>query len=122
MDKICTTPFKKLEIAWDGKVYTCCPSFIKYNYIGNILDENVVSLDDIWNSEKAQIIRKNILENNYSMCDLEICREKYLDEKYEELAIWKTTNPLHNDFLKIIKNVKEIDYYKCIIPPIFQKL
>lgn len=81
MDKICITPFKKLEIAWDGKVYTCCPSFIKYNYIGNILDENVVSLNDIWNSEKAQIIRKNILENNYSLCDLDICREKYLEEK-----------------------------------------
>ena len=87
MDKICTTPFKKLEITWDGKVYTCCPSFIKYNYIGNILDDNIVSLDDIWNSEKSQLIRKNILENNYSMCDLDICREKYLEEKKEEYTI-----------------------------------
>lgn len=91
MKKICTKPFKKIEISSDGKVYTCCPSYInKSYYIGNILSDDVSTVDDIWNSKIAQEIRNNILNEDYSMCNLNLCRERFLEDD----TGYTTTPPL----------------------------
>ena len=79
--KICLKPFNNLEIDIQGNVYTCCPCYIDYHNIGNIFDENVKSIDDIWYSEKAKILREKILNGDYSLCNSEICRESAFVEK-----------------------------------------
>ncbi len=78
--KICSKPFTKIEIDSYGDVYTCCPCYIKYNKIGNIWDKNVKTIEDIWNSKEAKEFRRKILNNDYSLCNLDICREISLEE------------------------------------------
>jgi radical SAM protein with 4Fe4S-binding SPASM domain len=53
---ICLQPFTTMEFTPNGDVFTCCPPWIKFN-IGNIRDNTLV---EIWNSEKAKIIRNKI--------------------------------------------------------------
>lgn len=69
-NNICKVPFGYIEIFGNGDVYTCCPDYIYNGCIGNIFKQPFL---DIINSERAIQIRKNILENNYSMCNLDLC-------------------------------------------------
>lgn len=63
-------PFGFIEIFGNGDVYTCCPDYIYNGCIGNIFKQPFL---DIINSERAMQIRKNSLENDYSMCNLDLC-------------------------------------------------
>lgn len=69
ISNVCKAPFFYIEVFGDGEVYNCCPSYIKYS-IGNIYKN---SIEEIWNSDKAKTIRKQILSNNYSCCHTELC-------------------------------------------------
>lgn len=76
--KICSIPFKKIEIDSFGDVYTCCPCYINNNKIGNIFDENITSVFDIWNSKQAVELRQKLINADYSLCNLDICKEMEL--------------------------------------------
>ncbi len=80
MALVCTHPFISLEIDQFGDVYTCCPGYINYNKIGNIFEKDNCTLESIWHSEVANNLREKILNDDYSMCNLEICRQKSLEE------------------------------------------
>ena len=67
---ICKVPFSEIEIHNNGDVYVCCP-IKNRTVIGNIYKED--NFDNIWYSEIAQNLRKEILEQNYCKCDLNIC-------------------------------------------------
>jgi len=54
--EICLRPFTEIMLDENGLIYTCCPEFVKYFYIGNILEN---SFEDIWFGEKAAAFRKN---------------------------------------------------------------
>ena len=69
MSNICKAPFFYIEVFGDGNVYNCCPSYIKFP-IGNFYKN---SIEEIWNSQQAKAIRKQILKNNYSCCRTELC-------------------------------------------------
>ena len=83
----CKIPFGFIEIFPNGNVFTCCPSYIKNGCIGNIFKEPFL---DIINSNRAIEIRKNILNHDYSMCNLDLCYPNemlfasQLDSKYIE--------------------------------------
>ena len=66
----CTRPFHEIEIHSTGEVYTCCPNWNKFYSIGNIFKD---SFENVWNSDKAIDVRKRILNNDYSLCDVENC-------------------------------------------------
>lgn len=87
MSVICPQPFLSLEIDSFGDVYTCCPSYINYNKIGNIYDDKTTTLENIWYSDAAINLRKKILQGDYSLCNLDICRQNYdhkdVEIKYE---------------------------------------
>jgi len=68
----CPQPFNRIEIYENGDVYNCCPPFINYYSIGNIFK---TPFDEIWNGEKVKTLRKNILNNDYSLC-ADICNLK----------------------------------------------
>lgn len=80
---ICIKPFTSIEIDPYGDVYTCCPAFLRHNTvrnlnsIGNILND---SFEEIWYSPKAIELRQCMLNGDYSKCDLNLCRQRTLEE------------------------------------------
>ena len=68
--KFCKEPFQNVEIHPDGVVYACCPNFSNYYKIGNIFEN---SFEEVWNSDKIQELRRRILNNDYSLCDVNGC-------------------------------------------------
>ena len=102
----CQKPFCECEIYCDGKVYTCCPNYFKEDYyIGNIFEAE--SFDDIWYSDKAVELRKKLLNNDYSLCNNDIC---YKDFKYEKINL----SP-HPDYPKGVRFSYDISCnIKCI--------
>ena len=53
-----------------GDVFMCCSSWLKTPPIGNIKHQSV---DEIWNGEKAQEIRRSILDGSFKYCDRTRC-------------------------------------------------
>ena len=54
--KDCRSPWNRLSFDWNGDVYNCCnPVGLEHYCLGNILES---SLEDIWNCEKMQYIRR----------------------------------------------------------------
>ncbi len=86
-EQICIQPFTALEIDSFGDVYTCCPSYINYNKIGNILSDNISSLADIWYSDKACELRRRILAGDYSLCNLQLCRQRHFSGNKSDYEI-----------------------------------
>lgn len=84
MNNVCIQPFTAIEVTRNGDVYTCCPPFINNYSIGNIYESE--NIEDLWFSQKAEVLRKKILNNDYSLCNLELCRQIKLasDENYNE--------------------------------------
>ena len=91
---ICQKPFCECEIYSDGRVYTCCPDYFKEDYyIGNIFE--VSSFDEIWYSDKAIELRQKLLNNDYSLCNNDIC---YKDFKYGKINL-----SLHPEYPKTLR-------------------
>jgi len=67
--KYCEKPFEYLEITPTGDCVLCCPAWLP-NIIGNIYEESII---DIWNGEKANIIRQTILDGSYAYCSNTLC-------------------------------------------------
>ena len=57
--KPCVKPFREMGICYDGSVNICCCDFANECAIENI--HNVLSLDDIWNSELMLAYRRMLL-------------------------------------------------------------
>ena len=70
-DKFCRYPFWHMEIDPLGNVSCCCPDFTDFYFFGNIFEED--NFKNIWNGEKWNNFRKNILCGDYSNCKLEMC-------------------------------------------------
>lgn len=76
---VCLNPFENIEILSEGKVYTCCSSFVKHNhYIGNIYTDD---FDEIWNSKKAKQIRYSVSMGNFEYCNSHCLAIKTCDLK-----------------------------------------
>ncbi len=62
---LCTKPWTSLMITVDGKVSFCCymrdPEYI----LGDLQKSD---LNAVWNGQKAQIIRKTMLQNELPEC------------------------------------------------------
>ena len=59
--KFCQNPWNCFEINNDGRCFFCNPCFSNFNAIGNLFEDDI---DTIWNGEKAQNYRKDVLEKN----------------------------------------------------------
>ncbi|MBI5401568.1 radical SAM protein [Candidatus Wolfebacteria bacterium] len=67
----CRTPFRRLDITWDGSVYVCDPD---YDPKGKLLlgDANVQSINELWHSDKIRKMRENF--NNLSPGSMDPCK------------------------------------------------
>ena len=68
-NKFCHHPFDNFEPHEDGAVAVCCLTWLPY-LIGN-LQHN--TMDEIYNSQKAQDIRASILDGSFKYCDHRVC-------------------------------------------------
>ncbi len=66
----CKNPWNCLELNNDGKCFFCNPCFSNFNLIGNIFEQDI---DDIWNGEKAQQYRRDVMERKYTYCNYDNC-------------------------------------------------
>ncbi|WP_432822174.1 SPASM domain-containing protein [Trichloromonas sp.] len=66
---ICTHPFEWCEIHPDGKVFSCCPAWLK-TPIGNLLEQPLM---EIWNGPVARGLRSNVLNGTFHSCNRKRC-------------------------------------------------
>lgn len=72
----CKNPWNCLELNNDGKCFFCNPCFSNFNSIGNIFEQDI---NDIWNGEKAQNYRRDVLEKKYTYCNYDNCNGNKAD-------------------------------------------
>jgi hypothetical protein len=68
----CSKPFEWFEVTQlngRGGTYLCCPSWLDTT-VGNLQNQSV---DEIWNGEKAQEIRRSILDGSFKYCNYSRC-------------------------------------------------
>lgn len=63
--RYCNKPFTWLEIDMFGRAWMCCPSWLPYS-IGNILHDDI---NEIWNGEKAQLMREQMFNGEWNYCN-----------------------------------------------------
>ncbi len=66
---VCTNPFEWFEIHPNGQVFLCCPAWLKHS-VGNLLENTVA---EVWNSPKAQQIRRSIFNGSFQHCNRKRC-------------------------------------------------
>lgn len=66
-DKICSFPFREMDIKSDGSVYCCAWSTA---CIGNI---QLNTAKEIWHGELANEVRQSVVEKNYKFCKGDQC-------------------------------------------------
>ncbi len=95
----CKRPFENFEVDAAYDVFTCCPTYINKYSIGNLKDFSAV---EIWNSEKAQKLRENIINGDYSLCNKESCYcYQYREDIFEE-EILREYSPVYHKHPKNI--------------------
>ncbi len=67
--KYCNKLYTWLEVDMHGRCWMCCPSWLPYP-IGNILEN---SIEEIWNGEKAQELRKQVFTGKWDYCQTTFC-------------------------------------------------
>lgn len=82
--KHCSKPFEEFEIDVDGKCYCCCRWWNNSYCLGNILEQDV---EEIWNGEAAQELRRSILEGDYKYCNTKECLPNHSENvRYEKIT------------------------------------
>jgi radical SAM protein with 4Fe4S-binding SPASM domain len=59
---MCSKPWQRLTIAYNGKVHQCISDYAAKNVIG---DASTESLTDIWHGSKAEAVRQAFRDHNY---------------------------------------------------------
>lgn len=68
----CVVPFTTLQIGPRGVSLLCCPAWTTFGTVGQLTD--TTTLDDIWNSEKSQFVRRCIYDNALNkICNMKYC-------------------------------------------------
>jgi len=62
----CTIPFHQMNVYFNGDCVICCHDWRRSTVIGNIAD---ASLESIWNSERTNANRSNLLRKRYNRID-----------------------------------------------------
>src|SRR4030042_6325081 len=68
----CSKPFKWCEVSRgnrEGQLFLCCPAWLATS-VGNLGDQSVL---EIWNSARAQDIRRSILDGSFRYCNRSLC-------------------------------------------------
>lgn len=72
-DFMCSQPFQRMFIMWDGIATPCCVDSTRAYVLGDV---NHTSIKDIWHGEKLEKMRQAQTTGNYR--DIEMCRKCYV--------------------------------------------
>lgn len=92
MSDFCAVPFTQLFLYPTGEVFVCCENSYK---VGDIRKQ---SIDEIWNSEEMQSLRREFIDNDIKTCrsyiDDQACNKAYTHlEKYVDKSLIQS-NPV----------------------------
>jgi len=81
---ICTEPFDRMIIKWDGRVSGCCADYDGKMLIGDVARQSVA---DVWNGEEAERLRRLVRARRY--VELPLCRTcpKFYSSPYNVVFI-----------------------------------
>lgn len=69
----CSRPFRCLHVSGfrqpKGDAYLCCPSWLS-TVVGNV---QLQGIEDVWNGDRAQQVRRSILDGSFDHCSGERC-------------------------------------------------
>lgn len=104
----CIQPFVSLSIMQFGYCYSCCTSWTKVGNVGKLSDGN--SLMAVWNSDKLQLIRQAVLNNDLgAVCNFEYCPYA-ISKDYVDLESAKNDDAKFNAVIEqIIAGKTELD-------------
>ena len=66
----CARPFQWFSLLDNGNVAPCCPPWVNGYTYGNLKES---SMEEVWNSEKAQEFRRSILDGSFKYCNEKSC-------------------------------------------------
>jgi radical SAM protein with 4Fe4S-binding SPASM domain len=69
----CYFPWHSLTVAWDGKVVPCCRDHNSTTVLG---DATRQSLEEIWNGQALQDLRKQFVKNRVTAAPCVTCKER----------------------------------------------
>lgn len=105
---ICMAPFTNMYFSRHGEVFVCC-----HNRNYSIGSYPIQSIQEIWNSEKAERIRTNLVNNNLSLgcqiCQMDINKEFYSEVKanhFDQLSFHSQYPSMMEFELDIICNLE----------------
>ncbi len=96
----CPIPFERFFV-YSKKANLCCPGHINDVSVGDL--QSVESIDEVWNSSTAKLVRESVLSGSYYFCNEKKCKYLYsgLLPKKEEVE-----NPFYRKIID--ENLLEI--------------
>jgi uncharacterized Fe-S cluster-containing radical SAM superfamily protein len=76
--KVCAFPFSFVEIHPDGSVRPCCAY---WNIVGPFGNYFYSTFEKIWNSDRAQRMRKTCWTGEYDYCNLDLCFPDFVSKE-----------------------------------------
>jgi MoaA/NifB/PqqE/SkfB family radical SAM enzyme len=104
-----------MEFTTNGKVYTCCPAWIKLP-IGNIKEQTIA---EIWNSQQAIFIRKKMYLGEWQDICNPICPRISVFKNNHELFEYEHINTLDYLSLQIVSEIRSKKNYLNSFPTVF---
>lgn len=77
---LCTQPWQRMAISWDGKAYPCCADYFEKWPIGNAREEK---LADIWKGRKMALMRQE--QKNMRLDRIQPCKSCFWSGSFK----WK---------------------------------
>lgn len=75
---VCTEPFDRMVIKWDGDVTACCPDFDGREIVGSLANQK---LEAIWSGQPMERIRQALRNKRYDLiATCKTCPKFYSDE------------------------------------------
>lgn len=105
--KVCPFPFANIEIVQDGRIFTCCPDWLKPGmHLGGI--GSGASLEDIFNGRKAREFRAELRRGNYGDTCSENC-PKLQDYRKRGFFTQPGWSPISDDLVRKINRGRDLD-------------
>lgn len=77
----CDFPWRRVVVAWDGKVLPCCHDYDAKVSLGNVAEQSLVS---IWNGEKMLALRQEFISGEITNPVCRDCEHRYKNNPRED--------------------------------------
>jgi radical SAM protein with 4Fe4S-binding SPASM domain len=93
----CVLPFRNVVVLWNGDVVPCCLDYDAKLVLGNVKER---ALDEIWNSERFNELRRSHMDGNY---DNPLCKDCLEWEGSAKDVLYPVTGRNFKTMLQLLK-------------------